>query len=266
MWAACWKWPIGGLMLAVSLAVCALPSRAALDLPERISQIKPAVVAVGTFQANRSPPFLLRGTGFAVGDGRQIVTNSHVVPELLNSREGEYLVVQLGAGTAAPRLSKVSVQRREPAYDLALLRLEGEAITTLPLQPDAQPVREGEGVGFVGFPIGTLLGLTPVTHRGIISAITPIALPGANSRQLNERQILRLRSGTFEVYQLDATAYPGNSGGPLFSLDTGQVIGVLNMVFVKGSKEAVLSQPSGISFAIPARYIQQLLRDAQTQP
>ena len=33
--------------------------------------------------------------------------------------------------------------------------------------------------------VGGALGYSTVTHRGVISAITPIALPGANSQQFN---------------------------------------------------------------------------------
>jgi S1-C subfamily serine protease len=125
------------------------------------------------------------------------------------------------------------------------------------------PVREGQSVAFTGFPIGSVLGLSPVTHRGIISAITPIVLPSAKANQLNEKVIKRLKSGTFEIYQLDGTAYPGNSGGPLFEMEKGEVIGIINMVFVKGTKESVLSHPSGISFAIPVLYLQELLREVR---
>ncbi len=47
-----------------------------------------------------------------------------------------------------------------------------EGLTACPM------LREGQVVAFIGFPIGGVLGLSPVTHRGIISAVTPIALPG----------------------------------------------------------------------------------------
>ena len=80
---------------------------------------------------------------------------------------------------------------------------------------------------------------------------------------MNAKVISRLKTGSFEVYQLDGTAYPGNSGGPLFEPDQGEVIGVINMVFVKGTKESALSQPSGISYAIPVRYLQELLREVR---
>ena len=73
--------------------------------------------------------------------------------------------------------------------------------------------------------------------------------------------IKRLRD-PYDVFQLDATAYPGNSGSPLYIPETGEVVGVINKVFVKESKEAVLEKPSGITYAIPVRYVKELLRDA----
>ena len=94
----------------------------------------------------------------------------------------------------------------------------------------------------------------------MISSITPIVLPTANSQQLNARTIASLRSGSFDIFQLDATAYPGNSGGPMFDASSGEVLGIINMVFVKGTKESALTNPSGISYAIPSNYALQLLQ------
>ncbi|MCW8949129.1 MAG: S1C family serine protease, partial [Sedimenticola sp.] len=64
-------------------------------------------------------------------------------------------------------------------------------------------------------------------------------------------------------YQLDGTAYPGNSGSPVYDSQSGRVVGVLNSVFVKESKETLLERPSGISYAIPVRYVHALLKDAK---
>jgi S1-C subfamily serine protease len=61
------------------------------------------------------------------------------------------------------------------------------------------------------------------------------------------------------VFQLDATAYPGNSGSPIYDADTGEVLGIINMVLVKSTREAALSQPSGITYAIPVRHLRALL-------
>ena len=56
-----------------------------------------------------------------------------------------------------------------------------------------------------------------------------------------------------EIFQLDATAYPGNSGSLLYDPETGEVVGVINKVFVKESKEAFLEKPNGITYATPVR-------------
>lgn len=241
-----------GLLLPAGFASAALP-----DL---IEQIKPSIVVVGTYEKTRSPAFIMRGTGFVVGNGTLVATNAHVVPDSLDSANGEMLVIQALSGRDGRQQRPAKTVANDKSHDLALLRIEGPPLPAVVLQTGG-PVREGQSVAFTGFPIGGVLGLSPVTHRGIISAITPIALPGATANQLNAKVIKRLKSGTFEVYQLDGTAYPGNSGGPLFEMEKGEVIGIINMVFVKGTKESVLSQPSGISFAVPVPYLQELLRD-----
>ena len=112
---------------------------------------------------------------------------------------------------------------------------------------------------FTGFPIGSVIGLFPATHRAMVAAIAPVALPSASGRQLDPKVVRRLRESAFPIFQLDATAFPGNSGSPLYDPANGEVVGVVNMVFVKGTKEAVLSQPSGISYAVPSRYLLELL-------
>lgn len=243
------------VLIAVVLAG---PGIVRADLPEIIDRVKPSVVVVGTHQLTRSPPFVMRGTGFAVGDGRLVATNHHVIQAAIDEAGGERLVVVARVTGSTMQQRAARIVAVDNVHDLALLRIDGPALPVLSLD-EADAVREGQSVAFTGFPIGAVLGLSPVTHRGIISAITPIAVPAANARQINARVVQQIRSGAFDIYQLDATAYPGNSGGPLFELNHGQVIGLLNMVFVKESKESMLSKPSGISFAIPVRFLRELI-------
>jgi S1-C subfamily serine protease len=240
-------------------ALILAPRGADAEGPKAIERVKPAIVAVGTFQRARSPAFEFRGTGFAVADGRTIVTNVHVLPATLEADKFETLAVLIpGIG----REVQVRPAQRGPtdtARDLALLRIDGAALPALALR-DSETVREGDSVLFTGFPIGSVLGPYPATHRGMIAAITPIAIPPGNASQLDPATIRRLASRAFPVFQLDATAYPGSSGSPLYAPDSGDVVGVVNMVFVKGTKEAVLTRPSGITYAIPSRYLIELLK------
>lgn len=242
----------------IAAFILAVPGAVLAALPDLIQRVKPSIVAIGTFDRTRSPAFIMRGTGFALGSGNLIATNAHVIPESLNASGNDLLVVRFLSGPGETQQRVVEVARSDKSHDLAVLRLEGPPLPTIPLHSGA--VREGQEVVFMGFPIGTVLGLSTVTHRGIISAITPVALPSGSAQQLNEKVIRRLKSGTFDVYQLDGTAYPGNSGGPLLDAESGEVIGIINMVFVKGTKEAALSQPSGISFAIPVIFLKELLQ------
>jgi S1-C subfamily serine protease len=62
------------------------------------------------------------------------------------------------------------------------------------------------------------------------------------------------------IFQLDGTAYPGNSGSPVYDASTGKVLGVINAVFVKGLKETAITAPSGITYAIPSNYVRDLLQ------
>jgi S1-C subfamily serine protease len=46
----------------------------------------------------------------------------------------------------------------------------------------------------------------------------------------------------------------------MYDVKTGEVIGIINKVFVQQSKETVISAPSGITYAIPVKYLHNLLK------
>jgi S1-C subfamily serine protease len=231
------------------------------DLPELVAAARPSVVPVGTFRATDNPRFSFRGSGFVVGDGNLVVTNFHVLPTAADSAGNvsnpTLMVLAPGAGREMePRPARLVASDRN--HDLALLRIEGAPLPALQLG-DTALVREGSSVAFIGYPIAGILGYSPVTHRGIVSSVASIVLPASSAGQLSERAIARLREGPFDIYQLDATAYPGNSGGPVFEVATGRVIGVINMVLIRGTKESALTNPTGISYAIPVRFVRELV-------
>ena len=228
-------------------------------LPETVVQIKKSVVSVATVMLTRTPRIIFYGTGFVVGDGRYVMTNDHVVPDKIKYDKNEALVIFTGEGSRpTPREAKLVM--RDKIHDLALLRIKGPPLSTVTLG-DSGTVREGERFAFTGFPIGMVLGQYPVTHESIVSGKPPIVTPAPSSRQLTAEQIKRKRN-PFRVFQLDAVAYPGNSGSPLYDTNTGRVVGIVNSVFVKKSKESALTSPSGISYAIPSEYIKKLLKKA----
>ncbi len=251
--------PRRALLAAAGALAAGLPAAWA-GLPDVVAAARLSVVAVGLYDPLASPRFQFRGSGFVVGDGQLIATNAHVLPD--DPAAMPRLALQPAGnrqpGSDAPPpvrpLVLVSVDRLR---DVALLRFDGPPLPAMPLAE--APAREGQAVAFIGFPVGGLLGFAPVTHRAIISSIAPIVLPPPNAARLDAAAVARLRQPPFDIYQLDGTAYPGNSGGPLLDADTGQVLGLVNMVLVKNSRESVLSAPSGISYAIPVVHLRALL-------
>ena len=226
---------------------------------EVIDGAKPSVLAVGTTNPLKNPRFSFRGTGFVVGNGNHLITNVHVLPPPAEADPADQLAVVLAKPRDERDIRTATVVATDPLHDLALLKFEGPALPALALADANVQARDGSPVVLIGYPIGVALGFIPVTHRGIVAATVGIAQPQPNSRQLNERTVARMRQGSFDVYQLDATAYPGNSGSPLLDADSGKVLGVINSVFVKASRESALSQPTGISYAIPVRYVVELM-------
>lgn len=247
-------------VLTACVLMCFAAATSAADaLPALIARLKPSVLAVGFYKETQNPRFGFSGTGFVVGDGNLLVTNAHVIARSAEDGLGDTSLVAYRPGASGlDSLRRLEVIEIDKAHDLALLRFEGSAMPVLALD-SVQPAREGQMVAFIGFPLGSNLGLSPVTHRGIVSAITSVALPSPSARQLDSRAIKALKDGAFELLQLDATAYPGNSGGPLFDAETGGVVGVINMVALKGTRESALTHPSGISYAIPVEHVLRLL-------
>ena len=249
-------WMKGAFALLLGATIA--PASNADTLPDVIDKVRPSIVAVGSYQPSGSPRQRFSGTGFVVGNGHLVVTNHHVLPEKLDERKNEQLAVFSGRGRKA-RFHAARVLASDAVHDLALLYIS-TPLPTLELA-DSRAVREGSEIAFTGFPIGMALGLYPVTHRGIVSSVSPMAPPQQGAKVLTAKMIRAMRD-PYDVLQLDATAYPGNSGSPVYEQHSGKVVGVINSVLVKGSKEAAIEKPSGISYAVPVKFVHALLQQA----
>lgn len=153
------------------------------------------------------------GTGFFIDSNGLIITNEHVV--------GSDRLVSVRLRDNRTVFGNVKAIDRD--RDLALVALK---ITDAPYLQLAD-ANEG-GIGTEVIAIGTPQGLDWSLTRGLVSAI---------------RDIQGVR-----VVQTDTAMNPGNSGGPLISLETGHVIGVNTMGFRKDLSE-------GLNFAVSAREI-----------
>ena len=173
------------------------------------------------------------GSGVIV-DARRgyVLTNHHVV------RSAERITVTL----KDRREFQAELVGSDPATDVALLRIPGEALTALPFG-DSEQLKVGDLVIAIGNPFG--LGQTVTS--GIVSAL------GRSG----------IENGNYEDFiQTDASINPGNSGGALIN-SKGELVGINTAILAPSGGNV------GIGFAVPANMarsvMEQLLRFGQVR-
>ncbi len=174
------------------------------------------------------------GTGFFWDTAGHVVTNNHVVENTAT------LAVRLASG----ELVSARLLGATPAYDLAVLRIEGKR----PLPPPLAVGRSADlEVGQSAFAIGNPFGLDQSLTTGVISALKR-RLPTSGGREIPD------------AIQTDAAINPGNSGGPLLD-SAGRLIGVNTAIYSPSGANA------GIGFAIPVdvvnRVVPELIRSGR---
>lgn len=152
------------------------------------------------------------GSGFIISTDGIIVTNSHVI------HGADYIEAALTDG----RSFTARVMGDDPATDIAVVKIEGENLSTIAFGPS-----DKLQVGQIAIAIGNPYGFQYSVTAGVVSALG---------------RTLRSQSGRLidDVIQTDAALNPGNSGGPLVD-SNGRVIGV---------NTAVIMQAQGLCFAV----------------
>lgn len=229
----------------------------AKSLVDVVKKVKPSIVGIGVYAPLATVDNQLTGTGFVIGNGSYIVTNEHVINTELDAKIKSQRVVFVpnNGRTLTVPVKEVYVHEQ---YDIAIVEI-GRKLPSVTLLSRDERVDDGASIAITGFPIGAVLGLYPATHAGIVAASTPSIIPAQHSSQISEKFLSRIKAPMM-VYQLDLTAYPGNSGSPAYLAESGKVFGVINQVFVKETKEAVLEKPSGITYAIPISAVYELAK------
>lgn len=174
--------------------------RAQESLPELVKRVKPAVVAITTYDANGDA--LMTGSGFFLSPGK-VVTNLHVVRGAVRVE----IKTLDGKGRVYPVNGFLAI---DDEGDLVLLEIEmpverGRSTELATNLPD-----EGEPI----FVIGNPLKLEGSVSDGIVSAVREVPNVG-------------------RIIQITAPISHGNSGSPVFNLH-GQVLGVVTVKVTNG--------------------------------
>lgn len=177
-------------------------------------------------------PEVRAGSGFFVSGRGHVATNAHVV-------DGCSIVEIVGRGAA-------SVLRTDQRTDLALLQ------TYDGLAPDyarfrQRPIRRGEFVFAMGYPLSTMLANNLTITQGIVSSLAGYG-------------------GDISNFQISAAVQPGNSGGPVIDR-FGTAIGVVTS---RLDDEAAMAQtgaiPQNVNFAIRNTLVTAFMINAGIEP
>jgi len=177
-------------------------------------KVSPAIVLIkGT-----TPNGDVLGTGFIISSDGKIATNLHVIQNLQNGG------VQLASGDKFDSFTVLTFDDRK---DIAIIKIPGFDLPSVTLG-NSNNIQIGEPVLIAGNPLGLQGSIT----TGVISSIRDD--PSASG---------------FRVIQTDASANPGNSGGPLVNRES-EVIGIVTFKIAGGEN---------LNFAIPVNYLRGLM-------
>ena len=219
-----------------------------MRLPDAIDGLRPSIVQIRASGPGTPAQGATIGSGVIVTDSGSIVTARHVL-DAIDFERGQTLTIAF----AFPDVDTPGLTRRanfmgvegklvdvDEQHDLALIEAVGGLAnvgrvlgnTQVPNAPapahlSTAPLREGSQLAVSGYPLDQP---SLVTNAGVLACTlsSEVEIGGVKVRHLG-----------------DFTAHPGNSGGPVFSLRDGAVIGVC----VAGR---LASMVGGLTVIVPA--------------
>ena len=165
------------------------------------------------------------GSGVIISKDGYIVTNNHVIDK------ADIISVKLNDG----REFKGRIIGTDPSTDLALVKIEGEDLPTIPVG-DSDQLKIGEWVLAVGNPFN----MTSTVTAGIVSA--------------KARSLGVYNKGVESFIQTDAAINQGNSGGALVNA-RGELVGINSVLY------SPTGSYSGYGFAIPTSIMTKVIAD-----
>ena len=220
--------PAGPKLTQAIIDSAVLKTLETADLPSPAAKayetILPAVVQVRSFVKSVEGGEDVQhglGTGVVIVDKGIILTNLHVV------QGAQSIKVTFADGLEAT----ASVTGTQPENDLAVLQAHKmpDDLIAATMRSTAD-LRPGDQVLAVGFPFG----IGPSASAGVVSGLKRTFRSPEGDKDISN------------LIQFDAAANPGNSGGPLVTMD-GQVVGIVTAILNPSKQRTFI----GIGFAVP---------------
>ncbi len=216
-------------------------ARAATSELERLRAQEKRLIEI-IDRAMESVVFIQGGSGFVISEDGYVLTNDHVVTGRPGGDAPEVVYVHMRRG----RRLEAEVVGRDVYGDVALLKLkQPPGVPPLPFG-DSDALSVGEPVIAIGDPF--LVGSFELFLEGAPPDYEPAASMGIVSA------LHRYSDGYTDSIQVDAAVNPGNSGGPLLTLD-GKVVGINGKI----ENPFGVGINSGIGYAIPINQVKRFL-------
>ena len=213
------------------------------NLAEVVAEVMPSVVKIVNDDARA------QGSGVIYkvdGSNGYVITNQHVV------RGADTVTVTVGNTTD----HQGTVLGVDITRDLAIVRICCNANFPSADFGDSEQLRIGDEVLAIGYPVDAIIPKGPTDTRPKV-----IVNPGEVSATVTRGIVSAVRydsENDRELLQTDAPVNPGNSGGPLFSLDGG----------IMGINTFILRNTEGLNFAVLETTVQEQIPilEAGTSP
>lgn len=197
-----------------------------MNLSKTYKKVRPAVVSISRVvpRANGTTVIIPVGTGVCIDKDGYILTAYHVVKGIVEEQKDEsdldiVFTIQKHNEAEAMLLKPEKIYAKEE-LDIAILKvrnyniIEGrKEIVLLPSLESPKPVSVavGEDIASIGFPLRTedFTVAVPDLYKGIVSRVD----------YESAEQVKNI--------MLDINTNSGNSGGPVFKANTGELIGIV---------------------------------------
>ena len=176
------------------------------------------------------------GTGFVIHKDGTIVTNWHVIRNIIDRKDGTLRVL-----FSNDSIYEAKIFNYDKTSDIAILKIVNSEKKKFPfVEWGKKPLLGGHAI-IIGSPISLDFSVS----FGIVSAI--------------DRIIPKAAPPFVPFIQTDAAMNRGNSGGPLFNAD-GKVVGINTLILTPPNPSGAEVGSIGLGFAIDGQYAQMIIK------